>query len=256
METSGKPSSAPASSTEPVILSLVIPTYNEAENIVVLLSGLREVLRDFDHEIIVVDDDSPDQTWRLASEFKAVPLVAGRTASVRVIHRVSERGLSSAVVAGFAAARGSFLGVMDADLSHDHRILPQLIRGMEAGADLAVGSRRVPGGGADNWPWHRRAFSSLATVFSKTLLGFTLHDPMSGFFLIRRDLFEECRIRLQPKGYKILLEMVVRSGARKIVEIPYIFKDRKQGYSKLTGSVAWNYLLQVMGLTWARFRGK
>jgi dolichol-phosphate mannosyltransferase len=192
--------------------------------------------------VIVVDDDSPDRTGEKAEGY------AKSRPGVRVVRRTGERGLSSAVMRGLARAEGRFLGVMDADLSHDERILPKLIDALERGADLAVGSRRAPGGGATEWPWFRRLTSNIATRLAKGLLGVPLADPMSGYFVMPRGLYESCLGRIHPAGYKILLEIVVRGRPSRIAEIPYIFKDRKQGHSKLTPKVALQYLASLWRL--------
>lgn len=232
--------------TEHPTLSLVVPTFNERDNIVSLLDQLAASLGGISHEVIVVDDDSPDRTWEAAEQW-----ARDRTGSrIRVVRRTANRGLSAAVVEGFEKASGDFLGVMDADLSHDPALWPRLVAALEGGADVAVGSRRVPGGGADKWPWYRRALSDAGTLFCRVLLGVPLRDPMSGFFVVRRSVFERARTRLRPRGYKILLEVVVKSSvsAEKIVEIPFVFKDRRQGHSKLTPRVAFSYLAQAVDL--------
>jgi len=192
--------------------------------------------------VIVVDDDSPDRTWEKAEGY------AASHPGVRVVRRTGERGLSSAALRGFDQAQGRLLGVMDADHSHDERILPKLIAALERGADLAVGSRRAPGGGATEWPWHRRLASDIATRLAKGLPGVPLADPMSGYFVMRRGIYESCRGRIHPAGYKILLEIVVRGRPARIEEIPYVFKDRKQGYSKLTPKVTLQYLSSLWRL--------
>ena len=231
--------------------SLVVPTYNEAENIVPLLEALRGSLAGTPHEVLVVDDDSPDRTWALAEDY------ARRSGEpVRVLRRMKDRGLSAAVIAGFDASSGEVLGVMDADLSHDAGLWPNLLKAVRDGAELAVGSRRVPGGGADRWPRRRRWLSDAGTIFSRRLLGLSLRDPMSGFFAVRRETYERGRADLRPRGYKILLEILVRSRvpAEKIVEAPYVFRDRRQGYSKLGWKVALGYLSQHAALFFGRGR--
>lgn len=222
--------------------SLVVPTFNERENIPELLQLLYANLGESTFEIIIVDDDSPDRTWELADQLRH------QYPGLRVIRRQDEKGLSSAVLKGFEAAEGEFLGVIDADLSHDIRILPELINACAKGADIAVGSRRVPGGGATAWPWHRRMMSSVATMISKVVLGATLSDPMSGYFVVRRPLYESCQHRLAPMGYKILLELFCKGKPRNVKEVPYVFRDRKQGYSKLSGSVIKQYLQMILML--------
>jgi dolichol-phosphate mannosyltransferase len=199
-------------------------------------------------EVWIVDDDSPDRTWEWASSY------ARSHPEVHVVRRTSERGLSAAVIEGFRHARGDLLAVMDADLSHDPALLPGLVDAVVAGADVAVGSRRVPGGGADSWPWHRRAASDLATALTRWWLGVRLHDPMSGYFVLRRTVFEEVRGRLQPRGYKILLEIVCRAGPRRVVELPYVFRDRQQGVSKVSVRVGWEFLTSLWQLRAVRHR--
>lgn len=169
------------------LASLIVPTYNERDNVVPLLDQVRAALADRAFEIWVVDDDSPDETWRVAEAYGAAhPEVA-------VLRRRGERGLSAAVVEGFRHARGAVLAVMDADLSHDPALLPALIDAVEGGADVAVGSRRVPGGGADVWPWYRRLASDAATHLARRVLDLSLADPMSGYFALRREVFEAVR---------------------------------------------------------------
>jgi len=228
------------------LVSLVVPTYNERENIVVLLDQVLATMGGFTLEVCVVDDDSPDGTWQ------AVAAYAGRHPEVGVIRRLGERGLSGAVIAGFRRARGDLLAVMDADLSHDPALLPVLAKAVFAGADVAVGSRRIPGGGADVWPWYRRLASNSATALARWTLGVGLADPMSGYFVMRRRLFEAVADRLQPGGYKILLEIVAQAGPLTLVELPYVFRDRRQGVSKVTPRVVGQYLRSVVRLRRAR----
>ncbi len=224
--------------------SLVIPTYNEKDNINLLLEKLVETLGPGDDfEIVVVDDDSPDLTWKIAESR------AQKDKRIKIIRRRNERGLSSAVIEGFNKARGEILGVMDADLSHDHFILPQMIKAVrDEDYDLAVGSRRIPGGGSEKWPRHRKISSDIATILAKRVLGVKLSDPMSGFFTLKRDLFESIKQKLNPRGYKILLEIYVRSHPRRIKEIPFVFKDRRQGYSKVTLKVMVEYFQMLYRL--------
>jgi dolichol-phosphate mannosyltransferase len=167
---------------------------------------------------------------------------------VRLLRRVGERGLSSAVIAGFDRARGDVLAAMDGDLSHDPAILPRLVQAVEAGADVAVGSRRIPGGGAEPWPWHRRRLSDLATALARLTVAVPLADPMSGYFALRRSVFEAVRGRVRPRGYKILLEIVCRAGPLRVVELPYVFRDRRQGVSKVGLRVGLQYLESLWAL--------
>jgi len=223
-------------------VSVVVPTYNERDNVGPLLDAVRAAMAGREIEIWIVDDDSPDRTWEVASAY------AGVHPEVQVIRRVGERGLSAAVLEGFRHARGDVLAVMDADLSHDPALLPRLVDAVAGGADLAVGSRRVPGGGADSWPFHRRMASDVATALARWWLRVPLSDPMSGYFALRPAVLEAVRARLQPRGYKILLEIVCRAGPVKLVELPYVFRDRRQGVSKVSPRVAWEYLTSVWEL--------
>jgi dolichol-phosphate mannosyltransferase len=224
------------------LVSVVIPTYNERDNLVPLLDQVRAALHMRAFEVWIVDDDSPDGTWQIAAAYGAVH------SEVKVLRRWMERGLSSAVIAGFEQARGRVFAVMDADLSHDPALLPALVDAVAAGADLAVGSRRVSGGGADVWPWHRRLASHGATHLARWVLDVPLADPMSGYFVLRREVFEAIRDRVAPRGYKILLEIVARAGPLRITELPYVFRNRRQGVSKVSLPVALAYLRSLWAL--------
>jgi len=234
--------------------SLVIPTLNERENIIQLITALQQELIGLQYEIIVADDNSPDGTAALVEDYsKSHPQIV-------LIKRLQRQGLSAAVIDGFDHARGKYLGVMDADLSHDPKILTSLIAALDEGANLAVGSRRVPGGGADHWPWFRRMYSNLSTMIARTLLRIDINDPMSGYFVLRKNVFDTIRPILNPKGYKILLEIATRSQEKNTREIPFIFIDRKQGHSKLTTKIALQYFQMLWDLRsyfsfmhWLRF---
>lgn len=228
--------------TDSPLVSLVVPTYNESENIIPFLESSQAVLKPFPYEIIVVDDDSPDFTWEKALAY------AKDHPHVRVHRRVGERGLSGAVLKGFEMAKGAMFAVMDADQSHDEKILPALINHIQRGADLAVGSRRIPGGGADKWPWYRRFTSDIATRLAKGLLDIKLSDPMSGYFVVRRSLYEACKEKIVPMGYKILLEIYCMGRPSNVQEVPFIFRDRTLGHSKLTGGVMKEYLRMLIRL--------
>ena len=191
------------SKAKTIWLSLVIPTYNERENIELLLKSIHEVLADTaqQFEIIVVDDDSPDRTWEV------VQGMVGNYPNLRLIRRVNDRGLAQAVLRGWQEARGEILAVMDGDLQHPPETLPLLINALELdGVDIAVASRHVKGGGVSQWNIMRREISWGATLVSTWILPGTLstvRDPMSGYFAIRRTVIQGRR--LYPKGYKILL---------------------------------------------------
>jgi dolichol-phosphate mannosyltransferase len=229
-----------------VDLSLVLPTYNEGKNIVPMLEQLIPVLDGVAHlqyEIIVVDDDSPDRTWE-----KALSL-AEKFPQVRVIRRQGERGLSTAVIRGWQAARGRFLGVMDADLQHPPEVAANVAREMMRGADLAIASRHVEGGGVSDWSLVRRVISRGAQMIGYMLLHEVIGritDPMSGFFMIRRTALQGRK--LSPLGYKILIEVLGRGQVGWISEVPYTFRERSEGSSKLTNQIYLQYFQHLLRL--------
>lgn len=235
------------------MLSLVLPTYNESATIVMLLETVGCVLRDIPHEVIVVDDDSPDGTWKVATDF------AARRARIKVLRRIGKRGLSSAVVDGFDAAHGTMLAVMDADGQHDASLLPGLVRMIEhgatavatagGGADIALGSRYVPGGSVGDWVADRRIISGVGAFLARRLSRVPVSDPLSGFFVVRRDLYERVREQLRPTGFKILLEILasIPSDSR-LTESPLVFRMRFHGQSKLSFSVHVAFVCQILRL--------
>ena len=235
-------------SSDGLILSVVIPTYNEADNIRVVLDKLIESLEESgfrDFEVIVVDDDSPDGTWRVALEYsKSDP-------RVRVIRRVGERGLASAVLRGAREARGRYILVMDADMQHPPEIAPTLLRkALETDADVVVASRYTRGGGVEGWSRLRLLISRGATLLAHLLVKESrlTSDPMSGFFLARADLLRSSE--LKPRGYKVLLELLGRSGSRiRVVDVPYVFKRRLSGESKLGLGTITDYVLHLIRLS-------
>lgn len=225
----------------PPFISIIIPTYQERQNVALLIRQIRDAMGPRPHEVIVVDDASPDGT---ADAVDAM----GLTPAVRCLRRTGVRSLSGAVIDGWASSKGDLLAVMDADLSHDPALLPRLIEALQAGAAMAVGSRRVPGGGADRWPFHRRLTSSVATWLAGALLNVEIRDPMSGYFALRREVFERARPHLTALGYKILLDVLVSARPAPVVEIPFVFRDRHQGHSKLSGRVMRDYLAMLWRL--------
>ena len=221
-------------------LSLIVPTYNEADNINVLLDRVHAALKDFSHEIIVVDDDSPDKTWKIVEDR------CKNENWIRLIRRTTDRGLSKAVIEGFNTAKGELLGVIDADLQHDETILPDMIAESER-ASIVVGSRYVQGGGIGDWSLIRRTKSWLATQFASLLLNIGVKDPMAGFFIVKRDIYEKIRDKTNPQGFKIPLEFLYLANCQ-VIEVPYCFKTRKAGESKLTSRVVLEFFLQVLRL--------
>lgn len=233
----------PAAPSPALRVSVVVPTFDEAANIEALLDELAPLLEAAwpgAHEILVVDDDSPDGTWRVALE------VARRLPVVRVLRRSGERGLSTAVVRGWQAARGEVLAVIDGDRQHPPAVVVALAAAVLAGADLAVASRNVPGGGVSDWSVSRRALSRGAQLLGLMLLPRVVGavtDPMSGYFAVRRSALEG--VVLSPLGYKILLEVLARGRIGAIREIPYVFREREDGASKVTYRQYVDYLLHL-----------
>ncbi|MDD5055186.1 MAG: polyprenol monophosphomannose synthase [Candidatus Peribacteraceae bacterium] len=232
------------------MLSIILPTFNEAENITTLIQVLDGVLQGKDHEIIVVDDNSPDGTWHIVQEtVKSIP-------TLRVIRRIGKRGLSSAVVEGFDAARGDVLAVMDADGQHDTELILRLLGAIQDGADLAIGSRYVAGGSVGEWVRDRRIISKTGTMVANRISQAAVSDPLGGFFMLRTPLYRSFRHKLKPTGFKILLEILanIPPGTR-IKEIPLIFRMRRHGRSKLSLRVQFEFVFQVVRLTVSRIIG-
>lgn len=222
-----------------VQVSIVIPTFNERDNLPILIQRIDRALNGTICEIIVVDDDSPDGTWKRAEELR------DKYKNLRVLRRTDKRGLSSAVLDGFEIAKGNILGVIDADLSHPPEKIPELIEPIMNGeADMTIGSRYIDEGGIEKWSGLRKMYSKMATLL---VLGLTsVKDPMSGFFFLRREVIENKE--LNPLGFKIGLEILVKGEHKSVVEVPIIFGDRAYGESKLGGGVVIEYLIQLFNL--------
>lgn len=223
-------------------LSVVVPTYNEAENVEPLVARVTKALADADFELIIVDD-STDGTDRVLAD------IARSTPRLRAVHRTDRRGLASAVTDGIQCATGDVVVVLDGDLQHPPEAVPVLCDALcRTGADLAIASRYVPGGDDEFTP-ARRFTSRVATAMAWILLGRvrSVADPLSGFFAFRRSVVEG--VRLQPVGYKILLEILVRGHVSRIVEVPYRFEIRGAGASKLTLVQHLEFLKHLMGLS-------
>ncbi|MWG35336.1 polyprenol monophosphomannose synthase [Halomarina oriensis] len=210
-------------------LSVVVPTYNERTNVRRTVDRCRDALDDRPFEIVVVDDDSPDETWRVARD------QYDDDDRVRVVRRQHDRGLATAVLRGFDEARHEYCVVIDADLQHPPELLPELADGFGDGADIVVGSRHVDGGGIDGWSVYRRVVSRTATLLTRATVpnARPIHDPLSGFFAVRRELLAGCEFA--PTGYKILLELLAVCEHDRVVEVPYVFHERERGESKLSG---------------------
>jgi dolichol-phosphate mannosyltransferase len=223
-------------------LSVVIPTFSERDNVTTLFRRLEKTLAGIPFEAIFVDDNSPDGTWQI---LRALAREDGR---VRCIRRIGRRGLSGACIEGILASSAPCAAVIDADLQHDETQLPKMLALLQGGDfDLVIGSRYIEGGSADSFNRHRAGASALATEVAKRTLKVEVADPMSGFFMIRRDRFEELAPQLSTQGFKILLDVVATAhGALRIKEIPYTFGSRLHGESKLDSMVALDFLGLVL----------
>jgi len=219
-------------------LTVVVPTYSERDNIAELVRRLKTVLSGVDWEVVFVDDDSPDGTSTLAKKIGATD------PHVRCIRRVGRRGLSGACIEGILSSSAPVVAVMDADLQHDEALLPQMLQEIRKGADLVIASRYTEGGSADQgFSGIRRWGSELATRMARSLMGTQVSDPMSGFFMIRRDTIEEHAKSLAGEGYKLLMDILWTAGkSLKVVELSYRFRERRMGESKLDALVTVDYL--------------
>lgn len=226
--------------------SLIIPTYNESRNIKAMVRRLSSLLDEAmpgKYELIVVDDNSPDQTWESAQALMP------DYPNLWVMRRLEERGLSTAVIRGWQAARGQVLGVIDGDLQHPPEVLLQMLNAVEEGADLAVASRHVEGGGVSSWSITRRFLSRGAQLLALGLLPGVIgrvSDPMSGYFLVRRSAI--AGRTLSPLGYKILIEVLGRGDVGRVAEVGYVFQERQEGESKVNWKQYVSYLRHLLRL--------
>jgi dolichol-phosphate mannosyltransferase len=229
------PQQAPA--LTPPELSVIVPTFNECENIPLLVEQVRQALVGVAWEMIVVDDDSPDGTAEVARRIGAGDI------RIRCLRRVGRRGLSGACLEGMLASQAQFAAVLDADLQHDEKLLLPMLMKMRGGeADVVIGTRYADGGSADAFSAKRKWFSLLATRIANVVLGRKLSDPLSGFFMLRRNVVEEIAPKLSTQGFKILLDIVSTAGkSLRIVELPYQFGARYRGSSKLDTRIALDY---------------
>ncbi len=225
------------------MISVILPTYNEAENIPDLLQSIVAILRGQPFEIILVDDNSPDGTWNVAHEqIKIIPQLS-------VIRRMNDRGLSSAVCTGLDASKGDFLVVMDSDGQHDPSLVMLMISRLKQGSDLVIGSRYMSGGSVGDWVRDRRIISRIGTFFCHLVSHAKVSDPLSGFFAMQRDLYSSIRSKVRPTGFKILLEILAHSPSKtRVADIPLIFKMRRFGQSKLSLSIHYLFCVQILRL--------
>ncbi|MBN9008327.1 MAG: glycosyltransferase family 2 protein [Rhizobiales bacterium] len=237
-----RPAPVDLSTAMPCQLSVVVPTFNERDNVVALYRKLDAALAGIAWEVIYVDDNSPDGTSDVVRK------LAAEDPRVRCIRRIGRRGLSGACIEGILASSAPCAAVMDADLQHDETQLPKMLALLESNAaELVVGSRYIEGGSAASFDSQRAGFSKLATELAKRLLRVEVADPMSGFFMIRRDRFEALAPELSTQGFKILLDVVATAhGSLRITEIPYTFGARLHGESKLDSMVALDFLGLVL----------
>lgn len=230
-------------------LSIVVPTFNESANVVELLRRLERTLGKEGWEAVFVDDDSPDGTASL------VRSIARSDPRVRCVQRVGRRGLSSACIEGMLATAAPCIAVMDADLQHDESALPAMLARLRSGdADLVVGTRYAEGGSTGDWDARRAGLSRLATLSSRLIGGAKVSDPMSGFFMLRREVLDASVRRLSAIGFKILLD-ILASAPRplRVAEVPFTFRSRTAGESKLDELVVWEYGMLLADKTIGRF---
>jgi dolichol-phosphate mannosyltransferase len=222
-------------------ISLVIPTYKEKDNIEQLVTRLGKVLSGYNYEIVIMDDNSNDGTEELVKSLSA-------KYPVKIVVRRDKKGLASAVVDGFEHASNDVIVVMDADLQHPPEVVPSLLKAIENGADIAIGSRYIQGGGCEGWSLLRRIMSRGAAFISHLFLPSTrkIKDPMSGFFVLRKDVVKDAK--LNPSGFKILLEILMLGIWETTVEVPFMFVTRTRGESKLNTKQQLDYLKHIYSL--------
>lgn len=233
----------------PIKLSIVIPTFNETQNVQELLRRIEKTLGVSGWEAIFVDDDSPDRTAEVVRN------IARADSRVRCLQRIGRRGLSTAVIEGMLAASAAIIAVMDADLQHDESILPRMVEEIEKhDVDVVVATRYDAGGSTGGWDESRKAISRFATMASRVILRHHVSDPMSGFFMIKRETLDTVVHNLSGLGFKILLDILVTGKNHlRVAEVPYRFRDRYAGESKLDEMAAWEYGMLLADKTVGRF---
>ena len=225
-----------------VELTVVVPSFNEIDNVEPLIERLHSALDGIEWEVIYVDDDSPDGTAVKVRE------LAQTDPRVRCIQRIGRRGLSTAVIEGMLASSAPYLAVIDADLQHDEKLLPRMLATLKLdGLDIVVGSRYVAGGAIGDWDKGRAVMSSIATRLARLVVAAEIADPMSGFFMLSRRAFERTARRLSGNGFKILLDLFASAPTPyRFKELPYVFGQRIHGESKLDSLVIWEYLMLLL----------
>ena len=222
-------------------ISIIIPTYNERDNIIALVKQIDHALSNYEYEVVFIDDDSSDGTAEVAAALSP-------QYPVKVFVRKDKGGLASAVVDGLGYVESEVIGVMDADLQHPPEVIPHLLRELESGADVAIASRYVEGGGCEGWGLIRRIISKGAIFLAHLLLPSTrkVKDPVSGFFMLNRRVVANAELR--PTGYKILLEILMEGEFQDVAEVGYIFRTRSSGESKLNARQQIAYLKHIYSL--------
>jgi len=230
-------------------LTIVVPTFNERDNVELLIARLDVALRGIEWEVLYVDDDSPDGTAAKVRE------LAQTDPRVRCLQRIGRRGLSTAVIEGMLASSAPYLAVIDADLQHDESLLPQMLAAIKAeDLDVIIGSRHVAGGGVGDWDRRRVTISGFAARLARLIIAAELTDPMSGFFMVSRPAFERAVRRLSGQGFKILLDLFASTPvAYRFKEIPYVFSQRQHGESKLDSLAIWEYLMLLLDKLFGRY---
>jgi dolichol-phosphate mannosyltransferase len=233
-----RPARATSAPPAPADLTLVVPTLNERDNVALLVERLGAVLAGVAWEVVFVDDDSPDGTA------DAVRALARRHPNVRCLQRIGRRGLASACVEGVLSSAAPYIAVMDADLQHDEALLPVMLAALHGeGLDIVIGSRFADGGGFASMPKHRQRISALGNRLARLIVKTELTDPMSGFFMLRRPVFEAAVRRLSAQGYKLLVDIFASSpGPLAFKELAFTFRPRLHGESKLDTLIALEYL--------------
>ena len=230
-------------------LTIVVPTFNERDNVELLIARLDAALRGIAWEVLYVDDDSPDGTAAKVRE------LAQTDPRIRCLQRIGRRGLSTAVIEGMLASSAPYLAVIDADLQHDESLLPQMLAAIKAeDLDVIIGSRHVAGGGVGDWDRRRVTISGFAARLARLIIAAELTDPMSGFFMVSRPAFERAVRRLSGQGFKILLDLFASTPvAYRFKEIPYVFSQRQHGESKLDSLAIWEYLMLLLDKLFGRY---
>ncbi len=226
-------------------ISVIVPTYNERDNLPELLEKINSALEEKDYEVIVVDDDSPDRTWKVA-------LSLSENYPAKTIRRMGERGLSTAILCGVEASEYDLICVMDADLQHPPEKIPELVREIEEGHDIAIASRYVQGGSIKNWGILRRMTSFAGRNIVKLVFPNIrkIEDNMSGFFVCKRGLFNE---RMNPVGFKLLVELLILNDCS-VSEVPYVFEGRRRGKSSFSLANCLLFLRHVLSLRRRKMR--